>query len=175
MGHGGFALTVSCTAASASAEAPDESVEIRADTVARVGDELVFFEKDRQVYRCPFAAFDSLRITAAPLGGASDSRYGSNRWSSDQDRRLLDLYAQGDTIDELSRRLERSHLQVITRLGQLGQIPPLERDGEAWTTEEDEHVRQLTAEGKTLREVSGVLRRSPPTIQRHIASDDSTR
>ena len=175
MGADKFALTV--TAGAPSTDLPAvEPVVIHADSIVRVGESLVFHRGDTEVYRCAAQALGAVRIAAVSQGSGDAARWhGSAIWDAEQDRLLLDLYAQGTAITELSAQLQRSHLHIINRLSELEQVPPLERDSEPWTAEEDEHLHQLRTQGLPLRQISGVLRRCPPMIQRHIADTESGR
>jgi hypothetical protein len=170
MGTDTFTLAVTLSTGSGDPEAGSGPMTLQADSIARAGGDLVFSHDGQEVYRCAVQAFASAHITAGPSGSGDAARWPvPGAWDTQQDRQLLDLHERAVPLEEISRLLQRTHLEIINHLVELGQVPPLERDMQPWTAQEDQQLDTLRGQGKELNEISGLLRRSPANLRRHIA------
>jgi transposase-like protein len=120
----------------------------------------------------------SVAARARKLGLVSYAR----RWSTQDDRRLMQLTLIGTTIEDAAQKLNRTPEAIRHRAGRLGITPPARarapRDRRRWTPAEDELLRlhhalnparlaQLLgrSDGAVCRRVSAVGPRRRPRAQ----------
>lgn len=98
--------------------------EVVTDLLTVDEDDLLFWERERVVFRCPVRAISAITFApAATLYTAAlreDLASANTRWSEQDDRRLHELHAAGVPVAEIARQLGRRTGSIRTRLARLG-------------------------------------------------------
>lgn len=88
-------------------------------------------------------------------------------WTEEDNRQLLALVEQGVPVEDIARRMSRRVRGVNNQLAALRQEEDLtgSRRGKPWLPQEDDTLRWMAEEGRTIEEMARELRRSEVAIE----------
>lgn len=87
------------------------------------------------------------------------------RWTKDEDCKLVELWSESRSVEEIGRELGRTFGSVKTRENHRGCLfdGPVNRT--KWTPEQDRVILELWAQGKSNQEIGDVLGRTASAVQ----------
>jgi len=97
-----------------------------------------------------------------------------SRMSWSEKNELWERWRRGESLGDIARALHRVSSSLYEMVGAEGGIapPPRRRSRLALTTTEREETSRQLAGGRSLRAISGALRRAPSTISREVARNN---
>ena len=105
---------------------------------------------------------EALRLLQAEDSDNQRQRQRAGRpWTGQEERQLEQMYAEGASIEEMCRTLQRRRRSLEKRLQHLEAYrPDANRRGEIWLALEDDQLREEFARGTSEAEIAKIMHRS---------------
>lgn len=98
-------------------------------------------------------------------------RNGRDSWTEAETKAVLDMWAEGQSIEKIAKMLGRTEGSVEGRINREREKGHTERrKSDRWTEKDDELLKRMHSEGKKLTAIAKEMHRSLSTVQRHIAA-----
>lgn len=87
------------------------------------------------------------------------------RWTKDEDCKLVELWSEGRSVEEIGRELGRTFGSVKTRASHRGCLVGGPVNRTRWTPEQDRTILELWGQGKSNKEIGDVVGRTASAVQ----------
>ncbi len=84
-------------------------------------------------------------------------------WKEDEVERVKQLFEEGKSMEDIAKDIQRSPKSVRMKLKALGLYTPVNKS-RAWTTDDDETLKDMYRDGVSFDDMATQLDRSPKAI-----------